>query len=431
MKKTRICSYIRVSTERDGQKESYRNQQELIMERIKRNPDWELVDIYADPALTGTNDNRPEFQRMMSDARKHKFDRILVKSISRFARNTILAVQRIQELKALGIAIEFERENIDTSGPYSEMLLTILSALAQDESRNISERVKNGLRMRALNGQASWTNLYGYTKDGNKEYVIVEEEAEVIRRIFNEYEKGARPSDIASWLNEDGYVSPGGQDWKLVNIKYILSNPKYAGNILTNVRFTEDHMTHKQVKNTGQVERIPIIDHHNGIVTKEQFCRVQKIEEMKKQSQYPFKDMLTCPICGRKMKKARPSENAYYWCCEDDGFYIEHGKIEDAIYRAYEQLRSEDNESGNLPNLLSDPPVKMEYWWIDGLVDEVTFGTHYGMKDRTITVYWHDGVKTTVESKVRNPWFIKMRQKKKAAPAKSDRRKKRVRKTSA
>ena len=94
-------------------------------------------------------------------------------------------------------------------------------------------------------------------------------------------------------------------------------------------------------------------------------------------------------------------------------------------------MSSEDNESGNLPNLLSDPPVKMEYWWIDGLVDEVTFGTHYGMKDRTITVCWHDGVKTTVESKVRNPWFIKMRQKKKAAPAKSDRRKKRVRKTSA
>ena len=177
------------------------------MERIKRNPDWELVDIYADPALTGTNDNRPEFQRMMSDARKHKFDRILVKSISRFARNTILAVQRIQELKALGIAIEFERENIDTSGPYSEMLLTILSALAQEESRNISERVKKALYMRALNGQASWTNLYGYTKDGNKEYVIVEEEAEVIRRIFNEYEKGARPSDIASRLNEDGYIS--------------------------------------------------------------------------------------------------------------------------------------------------------------------------------------------------------------------------------
>jgi len=390
----RVCGYCRVSTALDSQKESADNQIELATERIKNTPGWEFAGIYSDPEFSGTNEDRPGFQRMMSDARRHKFDRILCKSISRFARNTVLTIETLKELQELGIAIEFEKEQIDTGGPYSEMLLTILSAFAQEESRNISERVKKGLRMRAENGEARWSRIYGYTKDDEEKYIIVEEEAAVIRRIFDEYEKGMQPTEIARRLNQDGVPSPAGLGWKIVNVKYILTNHKYAGNILTNARITENHMTHKQVKNTGQVERIPIKDHHKAIVPQEQFDRVQKIVEMKRTGQYPFMGLMTCPICGRTMRKVRPSGNDYYWACEDDRFYISVDKVEDAVIRAFEVKGKE-------------PPHGMEFWQFDGMIDEITFGPHYGLKDRTVTVIWRGGTETTVESNVRNIWRIK------------------------
>ena len=151
--KKRVVAYCRVSTDYEGQLESNDHQVELAREKIMKNPDWEFAGVYADPAYTGTNDERPEFQRMMRDARKYRFDIILVKSISRLARNTVLVIETIKELKSLGISVLFEKENIDTGAPYSEMLLTVMSAFAQEESRNISERVKKGLRMRAQNGE--------------------------------------------------------------------------------------------------------------------------------------------------------------------------------------------------------------------------------------------------------------------------------------
>ena len=411
--KLRVCGYCRVSTDLESQKESVDNQIELAADKIRSNPDWEFAGIYADPDYTGTNEERPEFQRMMNDARRHKFDRILVKSISRLARNTVLIIETLKELTELGITIEFEKEGIDTAGVYSELLLTVLSAFAQEESRNISERVKKGLRMRAQNGEVSWTSVYGYTKEGDEEYIIVEDEAEIVRRIFDEYEHGAQPTEIARRLNEDGHPSPSGQDWTITNVKYILTNPKYAGEILTNATYTENHMSHRQVRNKGQVERIHLKKHHDAIVPREQFYRVKKIEEMKRTGQYPFMGMLICPLCGRELKKVRPSNNAYYWGCEDDGFYIEHGKVEDAILRACER---EGNEV----------PQKVDYWWMDGLIDEVTFGCHYGVNDRTVTVFWHDGLETTVDSKVMYLWRLKKFLNKKKESAKPVRGEKRV-----
>ena len=233
-----------------------------------------------------------------------------------------------------------------------------------------------------------------YTKDDDEKYIIVEEEAAVIRRIFDEYEKGTSPTEIAKRLNEDGVPSPAGIGWKIVNVKYILSNPKYGGDILTNARFTENHMTHKQVKNTGQVERIPIKDHHKAIVSKKQFDRVQKIVEMKRTGQYPFMGLMACPICGRMMKKVRPSGNDYYWACEDDRFYIGVNKVEDAVIRAFAQKGKEH-------------PLRLEFWQFDGMIDEITFGNHYGLTDRTVTVIWRDGMETTVQSNVRNLWRMK------------------------
>ena len=156
--KKKVCAYARVSTEFEQQMGSYENQIDIYTEKITSNPEWEFVGVYADPGLSGTTDDRPEFQRMLRDAERHKIDIILVKSISRFARNTLLTVRTIRYLQSLGVAVIFEKENIDTSKPYSEMMLSILSAFAQEESRNISERVKKALRMKIANGDLPWTD---------------------------------------------------------------------------------------------------------------------------------------------------------------------------------------------------------------------------------------------------------------------------------
>ena len=386
--KPRVVGYCRVSTDYLGQIESNDHQIEHATERIKKNPEWEFAGIYADPAYTGTNDNRPEFQRMMADARKHKFEIILVKSISRLARNTILIIETLKELKELGISVIFEKENIDTGAPYSEMLLTIMSAFAQEESRNISERVKKGIHMRAQNGEVSWTPVYGYTKKGDEAYIIVPEEAEIVRLAFDEYEKGMLPHKIAAKINSMGMPSPGGQQWKHQNITQMLKNPKYCGDILTGTTYIRDHMSHKQVRNKGEVDRIYLPDHHEGIVPREQWERVNKIQKMRARNEYPFMDLLFCPKCGKALKK-KLFGHAGYWCCFEDNFFLRNYQVEKALIRAAA-------DSGRKVG-------KPEFWWIDEQVAEIVISDHYWNNDY-ITVKWKDGTETTVPSKAKHPW---------------------------
>ena len=388
--KPRVVGYCRVSTDYAGQIESNDHQIEHAKERIMKNPEWEFAGIYADPAYTGTNENRPEFQRMMADARKHRFEIILVKSISRLARNTVLTIETLKELKELGISVIFEKENIDTGAPYSEMLLTIMSAFAQEESRNISERVKKGLRMRAQNGEVCWTPIYGYTKEGDREYIIVPEEAKIVRFVFDEFERGTLPTKIAKQINEMGMPSPGGQMWQHQNITQMLKNPKYCGDILTNGSYIKDHMSHKKVRNKGEVERIYIPDHHEGIVSRAQYRKVNKLLTMKARNEYPYMGLLFCPKCGRALKKKMFGQ-AGYWCCEEDNFYLRNYQVDKALMKAAA-------DSGRKVG-------KPEFWWIDELVEEIVISDHY-CKNDFITVKWKDGTETKVPSKAKHPWEI-------------------------
>ena len=388
--KPRVVGYCRVSTDYTGQMESNDHQIEHATEKIMNNPDWEFAGVYADPAYTGTNDNRPEFQRMMKDARRHKFEIILVKSISRLARNTILIIETLKELKELGISVQFEKEHIDTAAPYSEMLLTIMSAFAQEESRNISERVKKGIRMRAQNGEINWTPVYGYTKKGDKKFIIVPEEAKIVKMVFDEYEKGTLPKKIADQINTMGMPSPGGQLWQTQNITSMLKNPKYCGDILTNSTYIKDHMSHKQVRNHGEVERIYLPDHHEGIVTREQFRKVNKLLEMRAKNEYPYMGLLFCPKCGKALKK-KLFKQAQFWCCFEDNFYLRDYQVDKALMKAYETHGNDDRIT------------KPEHWWIDELVEEIVISDHY-CKNDYITIKWKDGTETKVPSKAKHPW---------------------------
>ena len=383
-KKIRVAAYARVSTNYTEQLGSCDNQEDMFMEQISSNPEWVFAGIYADPDSTGTTDDRPEFQRMMQDAAKHRFDLVLCKSISRFARNTLISIQTVRRLQDLGINVIFQKEKIDTSNKASEVMLTILSAFAQEESRNISERVKAGYRLHYQNGEALWSELYGY----RKEYKIEENEAAVVRRIFNAYEKGATYRDIVKSLNSEGVPSPMKRLWCPNQISNTLHNERYAGDVLTNKYYTTDHISHRLVKNRGNVEQFLLSGHHTPIVSREQFDRVQLISRMKAANTYPFDGFLICPHCGKKLEFKGdflgPKRSA--WCCETDEFYIAAKHLPDAVLRAYMEAKE-------------GPEMEtVEYWWLDDLVDSITFGKHTGKDDQTLTVNWLDGKTTTVPS---------------------------------
>ena len=385
----KVCAYARVSTMYGEQLNSFENQVEMYTDKIKSNPDWKFVGVYADPAITGTTDERPEFKRMMQDARKHKFDLILVKSISRFARNTLLTLQSIRELQKLGIRVIFEKEHLDTGNPSSEMMISIMSAFAQEESRNTSERVKKGIRMRAANGKISWTPLYGYKKDGEREFVIVEEEAVAVRRIFDLYEKGALYAQIKTQLAAEGLKAQNGREWSRSRIRIMLSNERYAGHVLTNKQYIENHLTHKQIKNKGEVQQLFIENHHDAIIPPDQFTRVQTILSLRSEGQYPYADFLLCPYCGKSLKRRAGvlCVRDKIWTCEDDRFYIPNDQLDQVVLQAYGAFTGAEVQF-----------EKVDFWWLDQLVSNITFGLHTSRDDQTVTVLWKNGERTTIPS---------------------------------
>lgn len=238
IRKLRVAAYARVSSNSEDQKHSFAAQNAYFSKLITDNPDWELADIYADQGITGTSiDKRDDFLRMMGDCRKGRIDRILVKSSSRFARNTKESLEAVRELAALGVSVYFEEQNIDTAQVSGEVLIAMFAALAQRESEAISNRRRWSYQLQMSKGRFNtYQAPLGFTRIDD-ELKIVPEEAAVIRRIFEEYLSGANSREIAQRLN-DGHVLD--LDWKYKLIDYILKNERYAGNALLQKRYTTD-----------------------------------------------------------------------------------------------------------------------------------------------------------------------------------------------
>ena len=231
--KLRVAAYCRVSTDSDEQAGSYETQVTHYKEYIAKNPDWEFVGIYADEGISGINTKkREQFNRMIEDCMAGKIDKVITKSISRFARNTLDCLKYVRLLKDKNIAIIFEKENINTLEASGELLLTIMASLAQQESESLSQNVKLGLQFRYQEGkvQINCNHFLGYTKDANGKIVVDEEEAKVIRRIFREYLEGYTFGDIAKGLEADGILTGGKRTkWHQSTIQGILQNEKYIG----------------------------------------------------------------------------------------------------------------------------------------------------------------------------------------------------------
>ena len=232
-KKERVAVYARVSTALESQELSLESQKAAYQKKVNEAPNMALVNMYADEGITGTSARkRTQFLKMISDAETGKFDTIMTKSISRFARNTVECLQYVRKLKALGVTILFEKEGIDTSTSMSEMLLTILAAFAQEESRSISENLKWGIRKRYEMGKGRWSRLYGYDQDENKNVIVNPEEAEVVRMIFDQYRHGMSITDITEELNASGIQSPRGTSWSASTVQNMLQSEKYVGDML-------------------------------------------------------------------------------------------------------------------------------------------------------------------------------------------------------
>lgn len=269
-----------MSTDQEEQLSSYENQVRYYTEMIEKNPEYDLVDIYADEGISGTNTKkREEFKRMIDDCRAGRIDLIITKSISRFARNTLDCLNYVRELKEKGIAIIFEKENINTMDAKGEVLLTILSSLAQDESRSISENSAWGIRRRFEQGtyKISTKRFLGYDYDKDDKLVVNKAQAKIVKRIYQEYLTGKTPDRIARLFRSEKVKNWDGKyNWQATSIDSMLRNEKYMGDTILQKSYTQDFLTKKRVVNDGKLQMYHIQDDHEAIIDIDTWNAVQQ-----------------------------------------------------------------------------------------------------------------------------------------------------------
>lgn len=288
--KIRVAAYCRVSTAEEAQVGSFEMQVQHFQSVIDSNPRYELVRIYADEGISGTSINkRKEFQEMIEDAQAGKIDLILTKSISRFGRNIVDILTTLRLLSGLNppVAVNFESEGINTSDGKNNLVISILSALAELESQQKSIAIKEGIRYRMQEGLYKFTvrNTIGYYRDYTGQIKIEPAEAEIVRYIYDSFLEGASPQDIADALTEQGISSPKGMDtWKAATIKGILSNEKYCGDVLYQKTYSKDYLSHKSVKNRDVLPQYFWENNHKAIIKREIWEKAQELLSARKWS---------------------------------------------------------------------------------------------------------------------------------------------------
>lgn len=280
LNRRKVAAYARVSTDDEEQATSYETQVKHYTEFIQKKPEWEYVKVYADDGISGTSTKRREgFNEMIKDALDGKIDLIITKSISRFARNTLDTISYTRKLKAKGIEVYFEKENLWSLDDKTEFLLTIMASMAQEESRSISQNVTMGKRWGMKEGRVSWaySNMLGYKKENGK-IVVVENEAILVRQIYQLFlREGKTCTGIAEYLKAQGIPTPSGKSYKWTKntINSILRNEKYKGDALLQKTYTTDFLEHKVEKNRGHLPQYYVENSHPAIIDKEEWEIVQ------------------------------------------------------------------------------------------------------------------------------------------------------------
>ncbi|ABZ82752.1 resolvase, n-terminal:recombinase, putative [Heliomicrobium modesticaldum Ice1] len=352
--KLRIAAYARVSSDSDDQLNSFAAQVSHYTTLIRENENWELVDIYADEGVTGLRmDKREDFQRLLRDCRKGKIDRILTKSISRFSRNTRECLETIRELKSLGVTIYFEKEHIDTGEISNEMLLTFFSGNAQQESMSISGNMRWSYQHRMKNGKFITCKApLGYRLQSGT-LQIHEQEAEIVRYVFNSYLNGKSKDEIAAELTAQGVPTRDGKDrWHYSTIDYLLKNERYAGDALLQKRYTTAVLPFQKKRNKGEKDKYYVKYSHPAIISRDIFERAQELNQsrniptMSKRSMYPLSKRIRCGECGSLFKR-KTCNGKTYWVCRNHNkgksnctvTQIPEPEIYGAFLRLYHKLK--------------------------------------------------------------------------------------------
>ena len=361
MQKTRVAAYCRVSTNSADQQNSYARQIQVYTNLIQRKPNWEMVEIFADEGLSGMKaENRTEFQRMIRFCELGKIDLIITKSISRFARNAKEALEYVRKLKLLGIGIQFEKEGIYTLSLGDEMLLNTFSAIAQEESKSISQNQRFAIVKRMQSGDYIASNApYGF-RLSDKKLVVYEPEAVIVNEIFQMYLNGCSTTEIANILTErEVPTKSGNEKWHDKQILYILSNERYIGDCLFQKTYRETTVPFKEHVNRGELDQYYASGTHAPIVEKDVFHRVQKLLEKRRetfakittQNIYPLTSRIRCSECGSSYRR-KIRGGIIKWVCNThkndknacDSNYYSEMQIYDGIIAIINKLRFNDTD---------------------------------------------------------------------------------------
>ena len=335
----RVAAYCRVSTDDEEQLNSFSSQVKYYRELIEKETDWMMAGVYADEAITGTQVSKREgFQKMIRACLAGEIDMVITKSISRFARNTLDTLKYVRMLKERNIAVFFEDEKINTLSMDGELLLVVLSSVAQQEVENISNNVKKGLAMKMSRGElVGFAGAFGYDYDpATKAISVNREQAEIVRHIFNRYVSGVGTSTIARELEEMGVLNPSGSKiWHQSTVAGIIRNEKYTGDLLQGKTFTVDPISHRRLENLGESDKYLLKDHHEAIISRELFSQAQEILEKRSQchsnarlktneyrslytNKYAFSCKCRCGFCGATLTRRTWHSGKYkktIWLC--------------------------------------------------------------------------------------------------------------------
>lgn len=374
----RVASYSRVSTDFEEQLTSFYAQKTYYTDLILRTPEWTLAGTYADEGLSGASaEKRPDFMRMIRHCKQGKIDLIITKSISRFARNTLDSIGYVRKLKAMGIGVLFEKESINTLEENSEVILTILASLAQEELNSLSGNVKMGKRMAMKEGKVffAYEKIYAYKKGADDQPEIIPEEAEIVKRAYQSYLAGASVGAIAEALNADRVPSPSKKgDWSAGTLRGILENERYCGDVILQKTYVTDPISKKVKKNNGELPKVYIKNNHDPIVSREVYERVQQerarrsskrktaknaiTEQGKYSSLYALSEILICGDCLTPYRRViwtkRNGEKQVVWRCGNRLDYgtryckeaatLDEDSLHDAIVEAIVATRKSRHE---------------------------------------------------------------------------------------
>ena len=318
----RVAGYARVSSGKDAMLHSLSAQISYYSEFIQKHRGWDYVGVYADEAKTGTKDERESFQRLLSDCHAGKIDMVITKSISRFARNTVKLLETVRELKSLGIDVYFEEQNIHTTSADGELMLSILASYAQEESRSASENQKWRVRKNFHEGMPWNGTVLGYRYKNGK-YVIVPEEAEIVRQIYSYYTTGMGITAIMKTLNANNIHTRNGNPWCNSSVMKVLRNYAYTGSLLLQKTFRENYLTKRTLVNNGELPQYHAVNTHEAIIPLDIFeavqaeiaCRAEKYTRTGSgRKVYPFTGLLTCAICGKHYHR-KVTATGPVWIC--------------------------------------------------------------------------------------------------------------------